>query len=100
VPLDPASTDVLPIDLAANAESLGAHVIRTKTIADLRDALAGARGAAGPVVVCIEADRYAGVPGYETWWDVPVAEVSEEDSVRSARAEYERAHASQRQYLG
>jgi len=45
VPLDPASTDVLPIDLAANAESLGAHVIRTKTIADLRDALAGARGA-------------------------------------------------------
>ena len=100
VPVDPASTEAFPIDLATNAESLGARVIRTKTIADLRDALASARGADGPVVVYIEADRYAGVPGYETWWDVPVAEVSDEDTVRSARAEYERAHASQRQYLG
>ena len=100
VPVDPASTEAFPIDLAANAESLGARVVRRATIAELRDALAGARGADGPVVVYIEADRYAGVPSYETWWDVPVAEVSEEDTVRSARAEYERAHASQRQYLG
>ncbi len=100
VPVDPASTEAFPIDLAANAESLGARVIRCATIPELRDALAGARGADGPVVVYIEADRYAGVPGYETWWDVPVAEVSEENTVRSARAEYERARASQRQYLG
>ena len=99
VPLDPASTDVLPLDLAANAESLGATVIRTKTIAELREGLAQARGADGPVVIHIEADRYRGVPGYESWWDVPVAEVSEEDAVRSARASYERDHASQRQYL-
>ncbi|HUA04548.1 MAG TPA: 3D-(3,5/4)-trihydroxycyclohexane-1,2-dione acylhydrolase (decyclizing) [Solirubrobacteraceae bacterium] len=100
VPVDPASTEVLPVDLAANAESLGARVIRCKTVADLRDALAGARAADGPVVVYIEADRYKGVPSYESWWDVPVAEVSEEETVRAARAEYERAHASQRQYLG
>ncbi len=100
VPVDPASTDVLPIDLAANAESLGARVIRCKTIAELASALAGARGADGPVVVYIEADRYKGVPSYESWWDVPVAEVSEEETVQAARAEYERAHASQRQYLG
>jgi 3D-(3,5/4)-trihydroxycyclohexane-1,2-dione acylhydrolase (decyclizing) len=99
VPLDPASTDALPLDLAANAESLGARVIRAKTIPELRDALAGARGADGPVVIHIEADRYKGVPGYEGWWDVPVAEVSEEETVRAARADYDRAHASQRQYL-
>ena len=99
VPVDPASTDVLPIDLAANAESLGAQVVRTKTIAEVRDALADARGAAGPVVVYIEADRYRGVPSYDSWWDVPVAEVSEEDTVRAAREGYERDHAAQRQYL-
>ena len=60
VPVDPASTEVLPLDLAANAESLGARVIRARDVAELREALAGARGADGPVVVYIEADRYAG----------------------------------------
>jgi 3D-(3,5/4)-trihydroxycyclohexane-1,2-dione acylhydrolase (decyclizing) len=99
VPVDPASTDVLPIDLAANAESLGARVIRARGIEELRDGLASARGADGPVVVYIEADRYAGVPSYESWWDVPVAEVSEEDPVRAARAAYDRDHVHQRQYL-
>ncbi len=99
VPVDPASTEVLPIDLAANAESLGARVVRTSSVAELREALAGARGADGPVVVYIEADRYAGVPSYESWWDVPVAEVSEEEAVRAARESYERAHEHQRHYL-
>jgi len=95
---DPAA-EVLPIDLAANAESLWARVIRTKTIPELRAALADARGAHGPVVVHIEADRYAGVPSYEGWWDVPVAEVSDSASVRSAREAYERAREAQRSYL-
>jgi 3D-(3,5/4)-trihydroxycyclohexane-1,2-dione acylhydrolase (decyclizing) len=99
VPLDPASTEVLPLDLATNAESLGARVVRAKTIEDLREALVGARGEDGPVVIHIEADRYRGVPSYESWWDVPVAEVSEEETVRAAREGYERAHAAQRQYL-
>jgi 3D-(3,5/4)-trihydroxycyclohexane-1,2-dione acylhydrolase (decyclizing) len=99
VPVDPASSEVLPLDLATNAESLGARVVRASTISELRDALAGAHGADGPVVVHIEADRYMGVPGYETWWDVPVAEVSEEDSVHAAREAYERDHAAQRLYL-
>jgi 3D-(3,5/4)-trihydroxycyclohexane-1,2-dione acylhydrolase (decyclizing) len=99
VPLDPASTDVLPLDLAANAESLGTRVVRARTVEELRDALAGARGADGPVVVYVEADRYRGVPSYESWWDVPVAEVSEEEGVREAREAYDRAHQQQRQYL-
>jgi 3D-(3,5/4)-trihydroxycyclohexane-1,2-dione acylhydrolase (decyclizing) len=99
VPLDPASTEVLPLDLAANAESLGARVVRARTIEELREGLAGARGVDGPVVVYIEADRYKGVPSYESWWDVPVAEVSEEDGVRAAREAYDRDHEHQRQYL-
>jgi 3D-(3,5/4)-trihydroxycyclohexane-1,2-dione acylhydrolase (decyclizing) len=96
---DPSASDALPLDLAANAESLGAKVIRAATIDDLRAALAVARDPDGPVVVYIEADRYAGVPGYDGWWDVPVAEVSDEQDVRAAREEYERAHESQRIFL-
>ena len=89
----------LPVDLATNAESLGARVLRAKTIDDLRTALEETRGASGPVVVHIEVDRYAGVQSYEGWWDVPVAEVSDDPAVRSAREEYERTRRGQRHYL-
>jgi 3D-(3,5/4)-trihydroxycyclohexane-1,2-dione acylhydrolase (decyclizing) len=99
-PLDPdPRAELLPVDLAANADSLGARVIPTNSIEELRAGLAEARGADGPVVIHIRTDRYAGVPGYESWWDVPVASVSEQDAVRAARAEYERALGSQREFL-
>ncbi|HEX4720599.1 MAG TPA: 3D-(3,5/4)-trihydroxycyclohexane-1,2-dione acylhydrolase (decyclizing) [Thermoleophilaceae bacterium] len=96
-PAGPA--EPLPIDLAANAESLGAHVIRARTIEDLRVALADARAIEGPVVIHIEVDRYAGVPSYEGWWDVPVAEVSDDPRVQAARREYEEARLAQRRYV-
>jgi 3D-(3,5/4)-trihydroxycyclohexane-1,2-dione acylhydrolase (decyclizing) len=80
--------------------------VRARTIADLRAALAEARGGGsggagsrGPTVVCIETDRYAGVPSYDGWWDVPVAETSTQETVRAARAEYERNSSAQRQFL-
>jgi 3D-(3,5/4)-trihydroxycyclohexane-1,2-dione acylhydrolase (decyclizing) len=94
-----AGSDALPVDLAANAASLGARVIRARTIADLRAALSDAPGADGPLVVFIETDRYAGVPSYDGWWDVPVAETSEQESVRAARERYEQAAAAQREFL-
>jgi 3D-(3,5/4)-trihydroxycyclohexane-1,2-dione acylhydrolase (decyclizing) len=86
-------------DLAANAESLGARVLRAETIDELRAALEEAKAADGPVVVHVEVDRYAGVPSYESWWDVPVAEIATDESVVTARAEYERAREAQRQYI-
>ena len=58
-----------------------------------------ARDADGPVVVHIEVDRYAGVPSYESWWDVPVAEVSDDEAVRAARATYEHARRAQRLHV-
>jgi 3D-(3,5/4)-trihydroxycyclohexane-1,2-dione acylhydrolase (decyclizing) len=87
------------VDLAANAESLGLRVLRATSIDELRDALDEARRDTGPVAVHIEVDRYAGVPSYEGWWDVPVAEVADDAAVRAARAEYERARRSQRAYV-
>jgi 3D-(3,5/4)-trihydroxycyclohexane-1,2-dione acylhydrolase (decyclizing) len=47
----------------------------------------------------VEVDRYEGVPSYESWWDVPVAEVSEVDSVRAARAEYDAAKREERTHV-
>ena len=89
----------LATDLAANAESLGAHVIRARGIAEMREALAAAKKFDRTVVIHIEVDRYASVPSYESWWDVPVAEVSQPASVRDARAAYEKAKPKQRRYL-
>jgi 3D-(3,5/4)-trihydroxycyclohexane-1,2-dione acylhydrolase (decyclizing) len=98
--LDPLEgEEALPADLAANAESLGARVIRAKTVDELRAALADARGADGPVVVHIETDRYEGVPSYDGWWEVPVAEVSDDPAVQAAREAFERDRKAQRQYL-
>jgi 3D-(3,5/4)-trihydroxycyclohexane-1,2-dione acylhydrolase (decyclizing) len=97
-PAQPA--DPLPVDLAANAESLGARVIRARSIDELRAALDEAKAAGGgPVVVHVETDRYAGVPSYEGWWDVPVAEVSDDPAVQRARRDYEQAREAQRQYV-
>jgi len=90
----------LPIDLAASAEGLGAHVIRTQNIEEVRDALLAARAIDQTVVIHAPVDRQAGVPGYGSWWDVPVAEVSETASVRDARRAYEEAGGHRRWYLG
>jgi 3D-(3,5/4)-trihydroxycyclohexane-1,2-dione acylhydrolase (decyclizing) len=91
---DSPSAPLLPIDLAANAESLGAKVIRCRTVDELRSGLEAAKGEHSTVVLAIEVDRYEGVPGYESWWDVPVAEVSEVEAVQAARDSYSRAKAS------
>ena len=94
---DPAP--YLPVDLAANAESLGAHVIRANGISELRDALAAAKKVDRTVVIHIAVDRYVAVPSYESWWEVPVAATSEVPSVRDARKGHEKAKQKQRRYL-
>jgi 3D-(3,5/4)-trihydroxycyclohexane-1,2-dione acylhydrolase (decyclizing) len=91
--------DVLPVDLAANAQSLGAEVIRVHTVDELRSALAKAKASDRTTVVHVDADPYVDAPSSESWWDVPVASVSTLDSTRSARASYEAAKRAQRSYL-
>ena len=81
--------EVLPIDFAAGARSLGAHAIAAVTLDDVRSALEEARARDRTTVIVIETDSEERVPAYGSWWDVPVAEVSSMESVRRARAEYE-----------
>jgi 3D-(3,5/4)-trihydroxycyclohexane-1,2-dione acylhydrolase (decyclizing) len=89
----------LPIDLAGNAASLGAVAIRARTISDLRAALERAKIEEATTVIVVEVDRYEGVPGYESWWDVPVSEVSERPAVEAVRAGYEKARREERRFL-
>ncbi|MGH9673405.1 MAG: 3D-(3,5/4)-trihydroxycyclohexane-1,2-dione acylhydrolase (decyclizing) [Bryobacteraceae bacterium] len=89
----------VPVDFAANAGSLGARVTRARTRADLEQALEAMRGHDRTTVVVVETDMFARVPGYESWWDVPIAEVSEVETVRAARAAYEEARRRERYFL-
>ena len=89
----------LQVDFAANAASLGAHVISATTRDDIQLALEEARLEKRTTVIVIEVDKEARVPGYESWWDVPVAEVSEVESVKRARENYEKAVKRERNFL-
>ena len=90
----------LRVDFAANARSLGAHAVKTATLGEFRQALEEAKKSDRISVVVVETDPSVSVPGYESWWNVPVAEVSEMESVVEARKQYEAARARTRVYLG
>jgi 3D-(3,5/4)-trihydroxycyclohexane-1,2-dione acylhydrolase (decyclizing) len=94
-----AGERALPVDLAANARSLGAYVISAQTIPEFKAALAEAKKQDKTAVIHVVTDRYTGVPNYQSWWDVPVAEVSEIDAVNEARASYEQAVRKERYFL-
>ena len=89
----------LPIDFEANARSLGARAIRARTRDDLSRALEESRRETRTTVIVVEVDKEARVPGYESWWDVPVAEVSTMESVQRARAAYDEARKRERHFF-
>jgi 3D-(3,5/4)-trihydroxycyclohexane-1,2-dione acylhydrolase (decyclizing) len=91
--------NLLPVDLAANAASLGAHVIDVADVVDLEDALRRARASEHTTVVHVQTDPLVPAPSSEAWWDVPVAETSGLDSTRAARDSYEQSKRAQRSYL-
>ncbi|OLZ65812.1 3D-(3,5/4)-trihydroxycyclohexane-1,2-dione acylhydrolase (decyclizing) [Streptomyces sp. IMTB 2501] len=92
----------LPVDLAANAASLGMRVLRAKTVRELRAALAEARAADTPTCVYVEtetSDTVSGAPPAQAWWDVPVAETATRSSAVKARELYERHVSTRRRHL-
>ena len=91
--------ELVTVDFAANAESLGARAIRACSADAIRAALETARNADRTTAIVIPVDIDQRVGGYESWWDVPIAEVSTIDAVQKAREEYERAKKSERFFL-
>ena len=79
---------MLKVDFVDNARSLGAQAVRVGTRDELVEALKRGREQDRTNVIVVETDREQRVVGYESWWDVPIAEVSDMDSVQAARADY------------
>jgi 3D-(3,5/4)-trihydroxycyclohexane-1,2-dione acylhydrolase (decyclizing) len=89
----------IAVDFCANAASLGARAVRACTADALREALAAARVADRTTAIVVPIDREHRVGSRESWWDVPVAEVSSTEAVRRARAEYEEQRKRERTFL-
>ena len=94
-----ADGDLLPVDIAANAESWGLKVLRVHGMDEFRRAYAEAVACEGPVMIHIETDLYGPNPPGSSWWDVPISEVSRLESTQQARTWYEGKKTDQRHYL-
>jgi len=88
----------VPVDFVALAAGLGARAVRATTREEVERSLEAMRGHDRTSVVVIEVDKEMRVPGYESWWDVPISAVSEIDSIRQARARYEEAVKMERRH--
>ena len=91
--------DILPVDLAANAASLGVTVLKASTLVELKEALATAKASRTAVLVHVDTDLEYQSPAGDGWWDVPVAEVSELDFTQQARETYQDHKLAQRPLL-
>ena len=89
----------LPVDFVANAQSLGVEAVAVSTAEELQDQLTAAKDAPGTSVIVVSTARDVRVPGYQSWWDVPVAEVSDNAAVQTARATWEEAVKKQRRHI-
>jgi 3D-(3,5/4)-trihydroxycyclohexane-1,2-dione acylhydrolase (decyclizing) len=92
------SGEHLPINFEENARSMGAYVVRANTREEILSALQQSQRQSGPSVIVVETDTARKVGGFESWWDVPVAEVSTVESVMAARDNYEEASKAKRKY--
>jgi 3D-(3,5/4)-trihydroxycyclohexane-1,2-dione acylhydrolase (decyclizing) len=90
--------EYVPLDFVALAAGMGAKAIRATTHDEVVQALETMRTEPRTTVVVIEVDKEMRVPGYESWWDVPISEVAEIPSIREARAKYEEAVKKERRY--
>ena len=74
-------------------------MIEAKTILELRMALEEAKNQTRTTVIYVETDREERVGGYESWWDVPIAETSEMESVQAAYRDYTESKKKERYFL-
>ena len=89
---------LLPIDYAANAASMGAYVIKTTNVTELKAALEKAKTIDHTTLIYIEVDRKKGIPGF-AWWEVAVAEISEKEAVNESFKTYQENKKNQKHDL-
>ena len=92
--------DILGVDFAKNAQSLGAIVYQPKSLDAFTTALQKAKENTTTTVICVNTQSDRKLAGYAySWWEVPVPEISAFSEVRKARDSYENNKKRQRQYL-
>ena len=91
--------DKLPVDLAANAASLGADVISATSVDEFRAAVLKAKASTRTTVIHVETDPLVPAPDSPAWWDVPVSQVSAIESTRQAFSAYQQNKSTQRHHL-
>ncbi len=96
---DQLDGEYLPLDFVMNAKSYGVDVHTAENYDELEGALQKSYKAEKTQVIVVSVDKEQKVPGYESWWDVPVAEVAETESAKKARKEYEEVRKRQRDYF-
>jgi 3D-(3,5/4)-trihydroxycyclohexane-1,2-dione acylhydrolase (decyclizing) len=87
----------VPVDYVANARSLGALALCADGEEGLVHALAEARAQDRTCLIYVPVATGTSIPGF-SWWDVPVAEVSETKEVTEAREAYLEARKKERFY--
>jgi len=97
---DPATNRLdgptVQVDFASNAESLGARSYTATNAQDLQAALESAKSETITTVIYVPIESQERVRGFEGWWDVPIAEVSDEPAVQEAKRSYDEGRAKQR----
>jgi len=91
--------DYLPLDFADLARGFGAITHEAHSLHEFQKALEEARQAERTTCIVVHTDTTQGVPGYESWWDVPVAEVSQIEAVQQARKMYVEKLGEERYYF-
>jgi 3D-(3,5/4)-trihydroxycyclohexane-1,2-dione acylhydrolase (decyclizing) len=81
--------EYLTIDFAKNAQSLGARAWHVNTLDELRNALREARGEARPCVIVVKTEKHRYLPPSGVWWDIAVAEATNDTATRHLQTEYE-----------
>ena len=89
----------VPFDLAANAASWGADVLRCASMAEFRENYGVAAASERTTVLYIETDLFGPNPPGSAWWDVPVSQVSALESTQQAFVEHLKNQKGQRAYL-
>ncbi|MBA3378332.1 MAG: 3D-(3,5/4)-trihydroxycyclohexane-1,2-dione acylhydrolase (decyclizing) [Chloroflexia bacterium] len=100
---DPATNRLdgptVQVDFARNAESLGAKSYTATNAGDLKSALESAKSEMITTVIYVPIESQERVRGFEGWWDVPIAEVSDEPEVQEAKRSYDEGRAKQRWFV-
>ena len=86
---DDYTGEKIHVDYSEHARSMGIDAVKVQTRNELDDALILSRENSNSMLIEILVDVEVRVPGYDAWWDVPVAEISKSDKFTRIRKEYE-----------